>query len=131
MVRQIKEAMAKIGNALNVTGPFDTQFIAKNNEIKVIECNLRAARSFPFVSKVSDGRRRHRARDEGHAWDTGRAVPRAWLIPSTVTVLPSTAAIRLTSHPLPSRRKQSGGGYTADTHPHSALPRRRTEKRQE
>jgi carbamoyl-phosphate synthase/aspartate carbamoyltransferase len=52
-VRQIEEATAKIGNALNVTGPFNIQFIAKNNEIKVIECNLRAARSFPFVSKVT------------------------------------------------------------------------------
>jgi len=52
-VRQIEEATAKVGNALNVTGPFDIQFIAKNNEIKVIECNLRAARSFPFVSKVT------------------------------------------------------------------------------
>ncbi|KAJ3572061.1 hypothetical protein NP233_g3336 [Leucocoprinus birnbaumii] len=52
-VRQIEEATRKIGNALNVTGPFNIQFIAKNNEIKVIECNLRAARSFPFVSKVT------------------------------------------------------------------------------
>ncbi|KAJ7074681.1 hypothetical protein C8F01DRAFT_1274229 [Mycena amicta] len=52
-VRQIEDATAKIGNALNVTGPFNIQFIAKNNEIKVIECNLRAARSFPFVSKVT------------------------------------------------------------------------------
>ncbi|KAJ3516598.1 hypothetical protein NLJ89_g1020 [Agrocybe chaxingu] len=52
-VRQIEEATAKIGRALNVTGPFNIQFIAKNNEIKVIECNLRAARSFPFVSKVT------------------------------------------------------------------------------
>ena len=53
-VRQIEEATAKIGNALNVTGPFNIQFIAKDNEIKVIECNLRAARSFPFVSKVCE-----------------------------------------------------------------------------
>ncbi|KAI0357085.1 carbamoyl-phosphate synth [Trametes cingulata] len=52
-VRRIEDATAKIGNALNVTGPFNIQFIAKNNEIKVIECNLRAARSFPFVSKVT------------------------------------------------------------------------------
>ncbi|KIY44719.1 carbamoyl-phosphate synth [Fistulina hepatica ATCC 64428] len=52
-VRQIEDATAKIGNVLNVTGPFNIQFIAKNNEIKVIECNLRAARSFPFVSKVT------------------------------------------------------------------------------
>ncbi len=52
-VRRIEDATAKIGNALNVTGPFNIQFLAKNNEIKVIECNLRAARSFPFVSKVT------------------------------------------------------------------------------
>ncbi|KIJ53375.1 hypothetical protein M422DRAFT_25753 [Sphaerobolus stellatus SS14] len=52
-VRRIEDATAKIGHALNVTGPFNIQFIAKNNEIKVIECNLRAARSFPFVSKVT------------------------------------------------------------------------------
>ncbi|KAF8752925.1 Carbamoyl-phosphate [Rhizoctonia solani] len=52
-IRKIEDATSKIGNALNVTGPFNIQFIAKNNEIKVIECNLRAARSFPFVSKVS------------------------------------------------------------------------------
>ncbi|RKP05414.1 hypothetical protein THASP1DRAFT_19846, partial [Thamnocephalis sphaerospora] len=51
-VRKIRVATEKIGNALNVTGPFNIQFIAKDNEIKVIECNLRAARSFPFVSKV-------------------------------------------------------------------------------
>ncbi|KAG8851018.1 hypothetical protein FRB96_009500 [Tulasnella sp. 330] len=52
-VRRIVDATQKIGNALNVTGPFNIQFIAKNNDIKVIECNLRAARSFPFVSKVT------------------------------------------------------------------------------
>jgi carbamoyl-phosphate synthase/aspartate carbamoyltransferase len=51
-VEKIQNATAKIGNALNVTGPFNIQFIAKNNEIKVIECNVRASRSFPFVSKV-------------------------------------------------------------------------------
>ncbi|KAI9671272.1 MAG: hypothetical protein M1829_004679 [Trizodia sp. TS-e1964] len=51
-VRRIEEATQKIGNALNVTGPFNIQFIAKDNEIKVIECNVRASRSFPFVSKV-------------------------------------------------------------------------------
>ena len=50
-IRRIEEATRKIGNALNVTGPSNTQFIAKDNEIKVIECNLRASRSFPF-SKV-------------------------------------------------------------------------------
>lgn len=52
-VRRIEIATQKIGNALNVTGPYNIQFIAKNNEIKVIECNLRAARSTPFVSKVT------------------------------------------------------------------------------
>lgn len=51
-VRRIEEATAKIGNALNVTGPYNIQFIAKDKEIKVIECNVRASRSFPFVSKV-------------------------------------------------------------------------------
>jgi carbamoyl-phosphate synthase/aspartate carbamoyltransferase len=52
-IRKIVIATQKIGQALNVTGPYNIQFIAKNNEIKVIECNLRAARSFPFVSKVT------------------------------------------------------------------------------
>lgn len=51
-VKRIEEATRKIANALNVTGPFNIQFIAKDNEIKVIECNVRASRSFPFVSKV-------------------------------------------------------------------------------
>ncbi|KAI9358835.1 hypothetical protein BD770DRAFT_69743 [Pilaira anomala] len=52
-IRKIEVATAKIGRALNITGPFNIQFIAKNNEIKVIECNVRAARSSPFVSKVT------------------------------------------------------------------------------
>ncbi|CAG8518924.1 15113_t:CDS:10 [Funneliformis mosseae] len=51
-VRKIELATQQIGDALNVTGPFNIQFIAKNNDIKVIECNVRASRSFPFVSKV-------------------------------------------------------------------------------
>lgn len=51
-IAKIEDATRRIGNALNVTGPFNIQFIAKNNEIKVIECNLRASRSFPFCSKV-------------------------------------------------------------------------------
>ena len=51
-VRRIEDATRKIGDALNVTGPFNIQFIAKDNDIKVIECNVRASRSFPFVSKV-------------------------------------------------------------------------------
>ncbi|TKX24295.1 pyrABCN-like protein [Elsinoe australis] len=52
-IRRIEDATRKIGDALNVTGPFNIQFIAKDNEIKVIECNVRASRSFPFVSKVT------------------------------------------------------------------------------
>ncbi|PSR81987.1 pyrABCN [Coniella lustricola] len=51
-IQRIEEATRKIGAALNVTGPFNIQFIAKDNDIKVIECNVRASRSFPFVSKV-------------------------------------------------------------------------------
>lgn len=51
-ISRIEEATRKIGNALNVTGPYNIQFIAKDNEIKVIECNVRASRSFPFISKV-------------------------------------------------------------------------------
>jgi carbamoyl-phosphate synthase/aspartate carbamoyltransferase len=51
-VAKIEVATRKIALALNVTGPINIQFIAKNNAIKVIECNLRASRSFPFVSKV-------------------------------------------------------------------------------
>ncbi len=51
--RRISEIAAKIAHALNITGPFNIQFLAKENDVKVIECNLRASRSFPFVSKVS------------------------------------------------------------------------------
>lgn len=51
-IARIEDATRKIGAALNVTGPFNIQFIAKDNDIKVIECNVRASRSFPFVSKV-------------------------------------------------------------------------------
>lgn len=51
-VNRIVVATAKIGKALKITGPYNIQFIAKNNEIKVIECNVRASRSFPFISKV-------------------------------------------------------------------------------
>ncbi|MDR2585605.1 MAG: carbamoyl-phosphate synthase (glutamine-hydrolyzing) large subunit [Prevotellaceae bacterium] len=50
--RRIKIISKKIANELNISGPFNIQFLAKNNEVKVIECNLRASRSFPFVSKV-------------------------------------------------------------------------------
>lgn len=51
-IKRIEEATRKIGAALNITGPYNIQFIAKDNDIKVIECNVRASRSFPFVSKV-------------------------------------------------------------------------------
>ena len=51
-VRRIKRVAKDIAKALEITGPFNIQFLAKDNEIKVIECNLRASRSFPFVSKV-------------------------------------------------------------------------------
>ncbi|KAL7628931.1 Carbamoyl-phosphate synthase [Parahypoxylon ruwenzoriense] len=51
-IQRIEEATRKIADKLNVTGPFNIQFIAKDNDIKVIECNVRASRSFPFVSKV-------------------------------------------------------------------------------
>ena len=51
-MRRIKKVSAKIARELNISGPFNIQFLAKNNDIKVIECNLRASRSFPFVSKV-------------------------------------------------------------------------------
>lgn len=50
--RRIKRISRKIAKELNISGPFNIQFLAKNNEVKVIECNLRASRSFPFVSKV-------------------------------------------------------------------------------
>jgi carbamoyl-phosphate synthase large subunit len=51
-VRRIKRITSQIARALQITGPFNIQFLAKDNAIKVIECNLRASRSFPFVSKV-------------------------------------------------------------------------------
>ncbi len=51
-VRRIKKIAKKIAMALEISGPFNIQFLAKENAIKVIECNLRASRSFPFVSKV-------------------------------------------------------------------------------
>jgi carbamoyl-phosphate synthase large subunit len=51
-VRRIRIIAGKIARNLNINGPFNIQFIAKQNEVKVIECNLRASRSFPFVSKV-------------------------------------------------------------------------------
>ncbi len=51
-MRRIKKVGSQIAKALNISGPFNIQFLAKDNDIKVIECNLRASRSFPFVSKV-------------------------------------------------------------------------------
>ena len=50
--RRIKKISRQIAKELNISGPFNIQYLAKNNEVKVIECNLRASRSFPFVSKV-------------------------------------------------------------------------------
>ncbi|MGV8827703.1 MAG: carbamoyl-phosphate synthase (glutamine-hydrolyzing) large subunit [Breznakibacter sp.] len=51
-IRRVKKIAREIAKALNISGPFNMQLLAKDNDIKVIECNLRASRSFPFVSKV-------------------------------------------------------------------------------
>jgi carbamoyl-phosphate synthase large subunit len=51
-IRRLTRVAEKISKALSISGPFNIQFIAKDNEVKVIECNLRASRSFPFVSKI-------------------------------------------------------------------------------
>ena len=51
-MRRVKKISKQIAKELKISGPFNIQYLAKNNEIKVIECNLRASRSFPFVSKV-------------------------------------------------------------------------------
>ena len=51
-MRRIKRISRQIAKELNISGPFNIQFLARDNDIKVIECNLRASRSFPFVSKV-------------------------------------------------------------------------------
>src|SRR4029450_7137816 len=51
-MRRIKRITAQIARALELHGPFNIQFIAKGNDVKVIECNVRASRSFPFVSKI-------------------------------------------------------------------------------
>jgi len=51
-IRRIRKIARDIAKELNITGPFNMQLLAKNNDVKVIECNLRASRSFPFVSKV-------------------------------------------------------------------------------
>ncbi len=52
-IRRIKDVTKKIARELKITGPFNIQFLAKSNQVKVIECNLRASRSFPFSSKVT------------------------------------------------------------------------------
>ena len=52
-IRRIKKIAGDVARALEITGPFNIQFLAKHNTVKVIECNLRASRSFPFVSKVT------------------------------------------------------------------------------
>ncbi len=52
-IKRIRQITKQIAKALNITGPFNIQFLARNNDIKVIECNLRASRSFPFSSKVT------------------------------------------------------------------------------
>ncbi|MBR4573225.1 MAG: carbamoyl-phosphate synthase (glutamine-hydrolyzing) large subunit, partial [Prevotella sp.] len=51
-IRQIKKISQKIAKELNISGPFNIQYLAKDRQLKVIECNLRASRSFPFVSKI-------------------------------------------------------------------------------
>merc|ERR1719204_2027241 len=51
-MKRVLRTTQKIAKALDITGPFNIQFLCKDNEIKVIECNLRASRSFPFVSKT-------------------------------------------------------------------------------
>jgi carbamoyl-phosphate synthase large subunit len=50
--RRVRNIAGKLAQKLNISGPFNIQFLARENEIKVIECNLRASRTFPFVSKV-------------------------------------------------------------------------------
>ena len=52
-LRQVRKIAAELAKALQITGPFNVQFLAKHNAVKVIECNLRASRSFPFASKVT------------------------------------------------------------------------------
>src|SRR2546430_17060190 len=51
-IRRIKKITEKIAKTLSISGPFNIQFIAKGNEVKVIECNFRGSRSFPFVSQI-------------------------------------------------------------------------------
>ena len=54
VVRNIKNVANQIAASLNISGPFNIQFLAKDNMVKVIECNLRASRTFPFISKTFD-----------------------------------------------------------------------------
>jgi carbamoylphosphate synthase large subunit len=53
-IRQIKKISSSIAKALNISGPFNIQFMSRENDVKVIECNLRASRTFPFISKTFD-----------------------------------------------------------------------------
>jgi carbamoyl-phosphate synthase len=53
-VRKVKQIASEISRALNITGPFNIQLLARDNYVKVIECNLRASRTFPFISKTLD-----------------------------------------------------------------------------
>ncbi|MEQ9005592.1 MAG: ATP-grasp domain-containing protein, partial [Pseudomonadales bacterium] len=53
-IRRVRQIATQVARGLNITGPFNMQFLAKHNAVKVIECNLRASRSFPFVSKVTN-----------------------------------------------------------------------------
>jgi carbamoyl-phosphate synthase large subunit len=53
-LRRVREIAAQLARALRITGPFNVQFLAKNDAVKVIECNLRASRSLPFVAKATD-----------------------------------------------------------------------------
>jgi carbamoyl-phosphate synthase large subunit len=52
-IRRVRQIATMLARALMITGPFNVQFLARHNAVKVIECNLRASRSFPFVSKVT------------------------------------------------------------------------------
>jgi carbamoylphosphate synthase large subunit len=53
-IKQVKRIASSIAQALNITGPFSIQLMARANDVKVIECNLRASRTFPFISKTFD-----------------------------------------------------------------------------
>ncbi len=71
-IRKVRRIAAELARALRITGPFNVQFLARHNAVKVIECNLRASRSFPFVSKVTgvNFAREAMARMLGHAGPT-------------------------------------------------------------